>query len=899
MDILSVLKSLPRLNRLVLLIGLLGIAAGAVGINQATDPSWVKFFDNLHWSAGTITAAVFAWLCLRATVPEQVKAHAWFVIGLTGFAIGQVIWNIQVALGYADFPGPADLFYLLLGPCIAYGLLHQLFRIVEPNQRLPALLDVSALTVATLTIVLAVYLPERGNTGLLPLLVLIAYPATLLAASCIGLVMTLELRLRLSWQWLMSLLSIIAIGLFWMKWNLMALDGSAADGSWFNVGWSIAMVTAGVGFGLWQIEQSTNEKYHRLCELLLRLLPLLTVVMACLAIVAVGEFADVPAVVQSLARAGAPVVILLAMFKQVLLLKERDQLIEIQSALVREQEALRMSEERFRTLTIATTQMVWTADAQGMVVEDTPSWRAYTGQSWEESKGQGWMNAMHLEDVGRARAAWKKAIASRSIFETEYRIRRHDGAYCYFSVRGVPVRESDGTVREWVGTCTDITESKLSEELIWRQANFDSLSGLPNRRMFRDRMEQEMRKSDRTGLPMAFLLIDLDQFKEVNDTLGHDVGDLLLQQAAQRICDCVREVDTVARLGGDEFTVILSELTDNSQAEVVAQKIINRMTEPYHLGSEVVFVSASIGITLYPNDTTDISALMKNADQAMYVAKSRGRNCFSYFTKSLQETAQNRMHLIHDLRGALSADQFRIYFQPIIELSTGHISKGEALLRWQHPQHGMISPVEFIPLAEATGLINEIGDWVFKQSADWVSRWNKQGAGKFQVSVNVSPVQFHSRFNSTQTWGDYLHQAELPGGSIGIEITEGLLLHAEANVMDLLIMFRDIGIEVAIDDFGTGYSALSYLKKFHIDYLKIDKSFTQDLETDADDAALCEAIIVMAHKLGLAVIAEGVETEGQRKLLLAMGCDYGQGYLFARPMPDDEFVKFLEINKSL
>lgn len=885
--------SFPKHGKLVLLIGLAGIAVGAAGINLASDVTSVKYFDNLHWSASTIAAAIFSWLCLRATPPEHVKARRWFMAGLTTFAMGQVIWDIQVAVGYSDFPGPADLFYLLLGPCIAYALLVELFRLAEPNQRHPALLDICTLTVATLTVVLAMYLPERGDTGLLALFFLIAYPVTLLTASCIGMVLTLTLRLRLSWQWVMSLVSMIAIGLFWMSWNLKALDGSAIDGSWLNVAWSVTMITAGVGLGLWQIEQSRDEKYHRVCEGLLRLLPLITVVMASLAIVLTSRLANVPAVVEGLTQIGAPLVILLAMIKQVLLLKERDQLIETQAALVHEREALRASEERFRILTTATTQMVWTATAQGEL-EDCPSWRALTGQSREEILGDGWVNALHPEDAERIFALWKKSFAEHSVFEASYRLRRHDGVFCHFMMRGVPVFESQGKVREWVGTCTDITEAKHSEELIWQQANFDTLTGLPNRRMFRDRLEHGMKKSDRAGLTLAFLLIDLDQFKEVNDTLGHDVGDMLLQEAARRICACVRGVDTVARLGGDEFTVILCELVDSRQAENVAQKIIDRLSEPYHLGNEVAFVSASIGITLFPNDTTEVSALMKNADQAMYVAKNKGRNCFSYFTRALQESAQARMHLTNDLRGALSAGQLSVHYQPIINLSTGVISKAEALLRWQHPVHGMISPAYFIPLAETSGLIDEIGDWVFKESARWVSRWTQHAAAGFQISVNVSPVQFNSRLNLTHAWRGYLQQAGLPEGSMVIEITEGVLLHAEPNVMEQLIMFRDSGIEVAIDDFGTGYSALSYLKKFHIDYLKIDQSFTHTLETDEDDVALCEAIIVMAHKLGLQVIAEGVETEGQKKILLEMGCDYGQGYLFARPMPDDEFVRFLE-----
>jgi diguanylate cyclase (GGDEF)-like protein/PAS domain S-box-containing protein len=454
----------------------------------------------------------------------------------------------------------------------------------------------------------------------------------------------------------------------------------------------------------------------------------------------------------------------------------------------------------------------------------------------------------------------------------------------------------------------DITERKRSEDTIWKQANFDTLTGLPNRDMFHDRLEQEAMKSLRAGLPLALLLIDLDQFKEVNDTLGHVIGDNLLQEAARRIRSCVRESDTVARLGGDEFTVVLSELDDYTRCEDIAQNIVNKLAESYHLGNELIYVSASIGITLYPNDATNIDTLIQNADQAMYVAKKHGRNRFSYFTPALQQAAQSRLRLANDLRVALAGEQFRVYFQPIVELSSGNIHKAEALLRWQHPERGMVDPMEFIPVAEETGLIIDIGDWVFKEAARWIKHWNTQFTDNLQISVNKSPAEFAGRQVSvnvspgqfkvsssvfTDKWLHELKKLGLTGKSIVVEITEGLLLNTEADILKKLLKLRDAGIQVAIDDFGTGYSSLAYLKKFDIDYLKIDQTFVHNLETDTNNAALTEAIIVMAHKLGLKVIAEGVETEGQLKLLADVGCDYAQGYLFSEPVPPEEFEKLL------
>ena len=458
-----------------------------------------------------------------------------------------------------------------------------------------------------------------------------------------------------------------------------------------------------------------------------------------------------------------------------------------------------------------------------------------------------------------------------------------------------PLVDPDGNVIGVASLVDDITERTLSEKMVWKQANFDLLTGLPNRNMFHDRLSHEMLRAERDKSTLALLLIDLDQFKEVNDTLGHDVGDELLKLAAQRISNCVRHSDTVARLGGDEFTVILSEVNDNSNIEDVTQKILHKLEEEYHLGDEIIHISGSIGITLYPDDANNIETLIKNADQAMYAAKKKGRNCFSYFTQSLQDAAQKRLRLTNDLRSALSENQFEIYFQPIIDLKTGQVAKAEALLRWHHPARGVIGPLEFIHLAEETGMINDISDWVFSRSVKRANQWSNQFNSDFQISVNMSPAQFRLDTRSfIQEWQSYMHGLDISGRNIVVEITEGLLLDAEPEVIDKLLWLRDAGIQVAIDDFGTGYSSLSYLKKFDIDYLKIDKMFVNNLESNANDIALCNAIIVMAHTLGLKVIAEGVETDGQKKILKEAGCDFAQGYLFSRPVSADAFEKILD-----
>lgn len=511
-----------------------------------------------------------------------------------------------------------------------------------------------------------------------------------------------------------------------------------------------------------------------------------------------------------------------------------------------------------------------------------------------------WTARVHPEDVTGMLAQVSEFFRSRSDrFIAEYRVRCKDNSWKWILTRGmVAHRDTDGTVRRMIGTHTDLTERKQAEDTILRQANYDSLTLLPNRRLFRDRLGQAIRLAKRDNSRMALMLIDLDNFKEINDTMGHDTGDNLLVDTAQRIHGSIRETDTVARMGGDEFVVILTNIVDAGSIDRIAQNINDRLSEPFLLRDEKAFVSASIGITLYPDDSTDMEDLLKHSDQAMYVAKNLGGNRYSYFTPGLQEQAQKRMRLIKDLRNALSEKQFQVYYQPIVSLPTGKIHKAEALLRWIHPTRGMVGPSEFIPLAEVTGLIVEIGDWVLQQAMMQAQRIQSFYQQEFQISVNKSPVQFRVE-NSFKTV-DMMEEMErhgLKASSLVVEITEGVLLDDDGNIQEKLLALRDAGIQVAIDDFGTGYSSLAYLKKFDIDYLKIDQAFVSNLDYQSNDMALCEAIVVMAHRLGLKVIAEGVETEQQRELLLQSGCDYAQGFLFSKAISGQELEDLLHNSK--
>lgn len=467
----------------------------------------------------------------------------------------------------------------------------------------------------------------------------------------------------------------------------------------------------------------------------------------------------------------------------------------------------------------------------------------------------------------------------------------------WFELSTAAKAETDTASRRFIMLSRDVSERVRKDDLIWRQAYFDALTGLPNRRLFRDRLEQEIKKSHRTQLPLALLFIDLDNFKEVNDTIGHDQGDNLLVEVTRRIRECVRETDTLARLGGDEFAVILPEFGANAYVERIAQEILQTLCAPLETGNHRNYVSASIGITIYPDDTQDVEGLLKQADRAMYLAKEQGRNRFAYFTEAMQQKAEAKLSLTNDLRQALARRELMVYYQPIVEVTTGRIVKAEALLRWRHPLRGMVSPAEFIPLAEESGLILEIGDWVFNQAVVTIKRWHDKYGQLIPVSVNKSPLQFSDETQHGD-WAEIIHRLDLPRNSVVVEITEGVLIKNSPAVKNRLLEFQNQGIEVAIDDFGTGFSSLSYLKQFDVDFLKIDRSFVEGLADDASDRVLTEAIIVMAHKLGIKTIAEGVETHAQRDLLAAFGCDYIQGYLYSRPLDLESFEALLEQSGS-
>ncbi len=473
---------------------------------------------------------------------------------------------------------------------------------------------------------------------------------------------------------------------------------------------------------------------------------------------------------------------------------------------------------------------------------------------------------------------------------------RRNGERFWEQLIVTPIKGTDGQVTNYLILGEDISIRKRYEQQLLRQANYDVLTGLPNRMLALDRLKLALAQAQREDTLVGVMFLDLDNFKHINDTMGHDAGDSLLIEAARRISSALRGTSTVARLGGDEFLVVLPGLQDADSTTQVAERILQTFATPFTLNHQEVFVSTSIGIAIYPTDSENSGTLLQNADAAMYQAKNKGKSAFERFSPEMKEVSHERLQIESRMRRALELNELELYFQPIVETCSGKVFGAEALLRWNNPTMGMVMPDKFIPLAEETGLIIPIGQWVLEQGCQAAMQWQKAYGIALSISVNVSPRQFRDP-NFIDVVLSALKLSGLPPQRLELEITERLILDNSIETSEILTRLDQEGIRLSVDDFGTGYSALSYLKSYPFDTLKIDKSFVQDVNNKQEDASLVRAIINMAHSLGLKVIAEGVEEEEQITFLNDENCDYSQGYFYGRPMPEPEYRDWLETSQ--
>jgi diguanylate cyclase (GGDEF)-like protein/PAS domain S-box-containing protein len=556
----------------------------------------------------------------------------------------------------------------------------------------------------------------------------------------------------------------------------------------------------------------------------------------------------------------------------------------------REDARRREAVERFELISRATNDVVWDWDLQANQVWWNDAYFERFGYARENTPpgAESWSELIHPEEREQVLKAIHAVIDGGGVaWQAEYRFRRADGEYVYVFDRGFVVRDPFGTAVRMLGAMVDITERKLVQEKLEQLAQYDTLTGLPNRALFRDRLEQAVARARREKWCTALAFLDLDRFKEVNDTLGHAAGDELLRAVARRLRGCLREGDTVARLGGDEFTAILEDVKGAADAQRVAGKMMAALEQPLVLEGREVFVTGSIGFALFPDDGEDADTLVRHADGAMYEAKNEGRNTFRRFSAETQAAARGRRTVEANLRRALERGELELHYQPIFRLGAQELAGAEALMRWRDPERGLVAPAEFIGLAESSGLIVPIGEWAVQEACRQAARWREKREGLY-VSVNFSARQFR-KDDLTGAVSAALSAAKLEGRHLVLEITETLLMENPEGARRTLEALRTQGVRVSLDDFGTGYSSLAYLRHFTIDSLKIDRTFVHDITLDPEDAKIVRAMIGLAHDLRLAVTAEGIETHAQLQFLLAHGCEFGQGFLFGKPVAGPEF----------
>ncbi|MCG8535757.1 MAG: EAL domain-containing protein [Pseudomonadales bacterium] len=547
--------------------------------------------------------------------------------------------------------------------------------------------------------------------------------------------------------------------------------------------------------------------------------------------------------------------------------------------------ALRDSEERFRTLTASSPVGVFQTDEEGQYTYVNARWREITNIYDIHLTQEAWIKTLHPEERYQVLTRWREALASGEEFRMEYRLLRDDGEDVNVICHSKPLLDADNNVTGFLGSVSDISELKSVQLQLEQLALYDPLTKLANRHLFRNRLEKAIKQCERDHTNLALLFLDIDHFKKINDTMGHDQGDELLKAIAHRLRFCTRPGDTVSRMGGDEFTILIPSIQHSHEADAIARKILDVLKVPIRLTGLEVIVTTSIGITIGLEDAEDANTLMKNADLAMYRAKAQGRDNYQFFSDEMNIELTRQLSLEGELRKALQQEEFELFYQPQVDLASNKLIGYEALLRWNHPEKGFISPTEFIPVAEDSGLILSIGEWVLRTACNHIKQFTERGLlpKEGHVAVNLSSRQFHDP-NLITVINDLITNTGINSNQLEIEITESLLMENLDTNIHTLNHLKQLGIILAIDDFGTGYSSLNYLKRLPIHILKVDRSFVMDIPQDKDDMEITAAVIAMAHKLRLGVVAEGVEQEEQAEFLKENGCNSAQGFFYGKPM---------------
>jgi diguanylate cyclase (GGDEF)-like protein/PAS domain S-box-containing protein len=881
-------------RRLLVLVAALTLVAMALTIVDALEQG--ALWENVHWTISAFGAAGLAILGARSATGHDRTVRGLLALGLVCYAAGQLIWNVQVIAGIQSVPALSDLGFLISALPIAAGLLVAVRPHLSPGELRAAYLDGAVIFVTISGLIVAIYgaraVSAEPAFGTLVLL----YPIVFLATAGAGTVtaLTIRIRPRLEGGWIL-LAGTALMGIAWVLWLAAAEGGVVPSVNPPSLLFSVAAVVMGYGAATWRAERSESPVLRLVGERLLGALPVGAVLVSAVMVVSV----EGPPLVTTLVRICGGGAILISAIRQALLLAERGAiLLREREATDRERiarrsaqvalDALRASQLRYQTLVERLPAIVYIdaldAHSTGQYISPQISTLGWDPETWLADPDS-WVRQLHADDRERALAELHAGQASDRPFASEYRLITRDGRVVWIRDEAVVARDPDGT-GFLHGVMVDITERKRLEEELVHQAFHDPLTALANRALFRDRVEHALQLSARDERPLAVIFCDLDEFKTINDSLGHGAGDEVLRSVADRLRGCLRPTDTVARLGGDEFGILLESFDADTEPMNVAGRVADAIALPLIAAGRRVKVRASLGVAV-AGAGSDADELLRNADVAMYEAKAAGKGRAARFEPAMHLAALRRLELEQELRDALDAGQLVLEYQPIVATESGIIEGVEALLRWDHPVRGRLSPAEFIPIAEETGLIVEIGRWVVGEACRQAGGWAAVGRRPrpFMISINLSVRQLADP-ELVPTVRRAIAVTGLAPRSVILEITESLVVQHTEEVIGRLGALRSLGTRIAIDDFGTGYSSLAYLHQLPIDAIKIDRSFLAG--TTAAGQPVARSMVDLGRTLGLLTIAEGVESAAQAELVKELGCDLAQGYYYGRPMPAEE-----------
>jgi diguanylate cyclase (GGDEF)-like protein/PAS domain S-box-containing protein len=843
-----------------------------------------------------LAAVGLAWrAATQRRLPTPIRrAWRWLALAYLLLGIGDLLWYdyYGLLLGHQPFPSWADAVYLSFYPVLLVGLLSFHQSPLSRSELRTFWLDAGMVLLGSgMGVYYFILYPTllAAHSGPLATATALAYPMGDLVV-LFGVVATLFGRRAGSCR---QALSMLVTGLFFLFIADFAFVYLTLHNQYESAGWPHAFcmltrlfIVLSAQYQHWHASHS-GETVAREAPVRERVsaLPYIAIVSSyCLLLAAASEQWAMPLgglIVGSVVLTGLVVV------RQITAVRDNVRLVA--------EHAARQSEMRFRSLVQNASDMIAVIDADGIIRYQSPSIKPIMGYCPEDVVGVDSITFVHPDDRASVKLVFREALGTPGITPmVEVRIHHHDGSWRYMKAVFTNLLNDPG-VRGVVLNCRDITERKAFEQQLTHQAFHDSLTGLPNRALLMTRLDHALARAARHSSTVAVLFFDLDRFKVINDSLGHEAGDHLLIGVARRFQECLRSEDTPARLGGDEFTILLEDVPNQDEAVQIAERIIAALRAPFLIGGHEIFITTSIGIVLSTGGRDSPADLMRNADIAMYRAKSRGRARYEVFDKSMNERALERLDLEAAMRRAYERSEFVLHYQPKVDLATGRIAAMEALIRWQHPERGLVPPAEFIPVAEETGLIRLLGQWGLEEACRQAHEWHIRYPADppLIMSVNLSAQQVQQP-SLVQDITRALQQTQLDPRQLQIEIIESVIMEDAPSTIVTLYALKELGVQLAIDDFGTGYSSLSYLKRFPVDVLKVDKVFVAGLGRDPEDTAIVRAVITLSHTLGMKVTAEGVETAEQMAYLQSLGCELGQGYYFAKPLTPEAVARLLE-----